>query len=82
MGKGGLGKMLAHTFRIVSSVEFALRVEGPADAACAVSGKGRAGLSTFPFGLSGMRFKGTNTTEICQTDSVKNRWGNILEGTL
>jgi hypothetical protein len=30
-------------------------------AACAVSGKGSAGLSTLPLGLSGIRRRGTKT---------------------
>lgn len=31
---------------------------------CAVSGNGKAGLSIFPFGLRGMRVRGTKTTVI------------------
>lgn len=65
IGEGAFGRMDDHIERIVSNVElgFALLEGGPrgAEAACAVSGKGRAGLSILPFGLSGMRLRGTNT---------------------
>ena len=33
------------------------------EAASAVSGKGKAGLSTLPLGLRGIRFRGTNTVQ-------------------
>lgn len=47
----------------VSFCESPVEAEEMAAAAATVSGKGSAGLSTLPLGLSGMRARGTKTTK-------------------